>query len=111
MKTILRVLILATLPALIAAAPDPSLGDILNTFTYSNLGPFIAGAWVADIAVPDTPAKAHLRTFYVGARTGGLWKTTNNGTTFDLVTGADGITSIGAAAVAPSNAEIVWLGG
>ena len=55
---------------------------INNGFAYRNLGPFRVSAWVSDIAVPETPAKAHLYTFYVGVRNGGVWKTTNNGTTF-----------------------------
>ena len=29
-------------------------------FQYRNLGPFRAGSWISDIAVPETPAKAHL---------------------------------------------------
>ena len=48
------------------------LGDlerVLNSgFSYRNLGPFRAGSWVADIAVPESPARAHLHTFYVAAR-------------------------------------------
>jgi photosystem II stability/assembly factor-like uncharacterized protein len=110
-KSALRWVVLLSAVPLLCSAADPTLGDVLNSFTYRNLGPFRAGAWVVDIAVPEAPAKAHQRTLYVGARTGGLWKTTNGGTTFDLVTEKDGITSIGAVAVAPSNSEIVWLGG
>jgi photosystem II stability/assembly factor-like uncharacterized protein len=79
-------------------------------FAYRNLGPFRTGAWVSDIAVPETPAKAHLYTFYVGARNGGVWKTTNNGTTFTPVFEGKDVESIGALAIAPSNSEIVWVG-
>ncbi len=87
------------------------LEQVINTgFTYRNLGPFRAGAWVSDIAVPETPAKAHLYTFYVAARNGGVWKTTNNGTTFTPVFEGKEVASIGALAVAPSNSEIVWVG-
>lgn len=88
----------------------PAYNEVLNAFVYRNLGPFRAGAWVADIAVPETPAKAHQRTFYAAARTGGVWRTTNNGTTFEPVTDGVGITSVGAVAVAPSNAQVVWVG-
>src|SRR5207248_3138470 len=46
-----------------------NLERVLNGgFSYRNLGPFRAGSWVADIAVPESPAKAHLYTFYVAAR-------------------------------------------
>ena len=83
---------------------------INNGFAYRNLGPFRVSGWVSDIAVPETPAKAHLYTFYLAARNGGIWKTTNNGTTFTPVFEGKDVSSIGALAIAPSNAEIVWVG-
>lgn len=85
--------------------------QVINSgFVYRNLGPFRAGGWVSDIAVPEAPAKAHLYTFYIAARNGGVWKTTNNGTTFANVFEGKDVASIGSLAVAPSNAEIVWVG-
>src|SRR5215467_12840686 len=81
-----------------------------RSFSYRNLGPFRAGSWVSDIAVPDAPAKAHLYSFYVAARNGGVWKTTNNGTTFAPVFEGKNVGSIGAVAVALSSSEIVWAG-
>jgi photosystem II stability/assembly factor-like uncharacterized protein len=81
-----------------------------NNFTYRNLGPFRVSSWVSDIAVPDTPAKAHLYTFYVGSRNGGVWKTTNNGTTFTQVFEGKDVASIGALTIAPSNSNILWVG-
>jgi hypothetical protein len=83
---------------------------INNGFAYRNLGPFRVSAWVSDIAVPETPAKAHLYTFYVGVRNGGVWKTTNNGTTFTSIFEGKDVASVGALAIAPSNSEIVWVG-
>ena len=58
---------------------------LLHPFSFRNLGPYRAGSWVTDFAVPEAPAKAHLYTFYVGTRNGGVWKTTNNGTTFEPI--------------------------
>jgi photosystem II stability/assembly factor-like uncharacterized protein len=51
-----------------------------------------------------------LYTFYVGFWTGGLWKTTNNGTTFEPVFDGQRKLAIGDVTVAPSNANIVWVG-
>ncbi len=79
-------------------------------FQYRNLGPFRVGGWVSDIAVPETPAKAHLYTFYVAARHGGVFKTTNNGTTFEPVFDNQNVAAVGAIAVAPTNENIVWVG-
>ena len=73
-------------------------------------GRFRAGSWITDIAVPEVPAKAHLSTFYVGARNGGVWKTTNNGTTFEPLLDRQPVLTIGALAVAPSDSETVWVG-
>ena len=83
---------------------------LLKPFTYRNLGPFRMGARTSDIAVPDAPAKDHLYTFYVGFWTGGLWKTTNNGTTFEPVFDSQAKLAIGDVAIAPSNASVVWVG-
>jgi photosystem II stability/assembly factor-like uncharacterized protein len=77
---------------------------------WRNLGPYRTGAWLTAIAVPDTPAAAHLYTFYVGFRNGGVWKTVNNGTTFEPVFDAQPSLSIGAIAVAPSDQNVVWVG-
>jgi photosystem II stability/assembly factor-like uncharacterized protein len=62
------------------------------------------------IAVPDSPARDHLYTFYVAFWTGGVFKTTNNGTTFKPVFDGQNKVTIGAIALAPSNPDIVWVG-
>ena len=101
------VALLLTLP--IARAAD--LSDVLNAFPYRNLGPFRAGGWVSAIAVPERPDPAHRYTFYAAARTGGVWKTVNNGITFEPVTDSQGIASVGAVAVGmATHADVVWVG-
>lgn len=82
--------------------------DLVKNFTYRNIGPFRTGAWITSFAIPESPQQDHLYTFYVGTRNGGLWKTTNNGTTFQDIFPYHH--TIGAVAVAPSNANIVWAG-
>src|ERR1035437_619182 len=49
--------------------------ELLNGLKYRNIGPFRAGGWTTDIAVPETPQAAHLYTYYVGTRNGGVFKT------------------------------------
>jgi len=92
------------------AGPGLFNEGLLKGFTYRNLGPFRMGARISDIAVPDSPAKAHLTTFYVATWTGGLWKTTNNGTTYEPVFDGQTKQTIGDVTVAPSNPDIVWVG-
>jgi photosystem II stability/assembly factor-like uncharacterized protein len=84
--------------------------DLVKAFTFRNLGPFRVGARISDFAVPDFPAKAHLYTFYVATWTGGLWKTTDNGTTFEPIFDQQSKQTIGDVTLAPSNPEIVWVG-
>jgi hypothetical protein len=76
--------------------------ELLHAFTFRNVGPFRMGARTSAIAVPASPAKAHLYTFYVSFWSGGVWKTTNNGTTFEPVFDAQDNLNVGAVAVAPS---------
>jgi photosystem II stability/assembly factor-like uncharacterized protein len=89
---------------------DTALESVLNRLTFRNIGPFRPGAWITEIAVPDTPAREHLYTIYAASRTGGLWKTVNNGITWANVTDSIEAASVGAVAVAPSNSQIVWVG-
>ncbi len=111
-RTFLRP-VLAAVAALAMAAPvgaQQISSSLLDAFHFRNLGPFRAGANVTAFAVPTTPEHEHLRTYYVGVRNGGVWKTVNNGTTFEPVFDDEPTLSIGALAVAPSDANEVWVG-
>nr|MBA2258786.1 hypothetical protein [Acidobacteriota bacterium] len=48
--------------------------------------------------------------FYVGTAHGGVWKTTNSGTTFDAQFQDQGLMSIGDVTVSQSNPDLVWIG-
>jgi photosystem II stability/assembly factor-like uncharacterized protein len=82
--------------------------DMLSQFSYRNIGPFRTGGWITGFAVPEKPLYDHLYTFYVGTRNGGLWKTNNNGSSFENIFPYHH--TIGAIAVAPSDNNIVWTG-
>ena len=79
---------------------------LLRPFSWRSIGPYGQGGRVDDLAV--NPDDTH--TYFVGFATGGLWKTTNNGTTFESIFDSYGTHSIGALAVAPSNPDILWVG-
>jgi len=91
-------------------AQEFSPADSLKLFTFRNIGPFRAGSWVTCFAVPEFPEPAHLYTFYVGTRNGGVWKTTNNGITFEPIFDTQSHLSIGALAIAPSDPNLIWVG-
>ena len=89
-----------------AAAVNASDHPLLRAFSWRSIGPYGQGGRVDDLAVdPDDP-----HTYFVGFATGGLWKTTNNGTTFESVFDSYGTHSAGALAIAPSNPDVVWVG-
>jgi photosystem II stability/assembly factor-like uncharacterized protein len=114
MKTRLSAVVLClalAAPALVMRAQEPAaLDQVINAMTFRNIGPFRTAAWFVGVAVPETPLHDHLYTMYAASRSGGLWKTTNAGTTWTNVTDAIGAEAMGAVAVAPSNADIVWIG-
>jgi photosystem II stability/assembly factor-like uncharacterized protein len=81
---------------------------LLKQFTFRNLGPSGPGPG-DEFRRPRLSARAHLYTFY-GTRNGGVWKTTNNGTTFEPIFDGQEALSIGDVAVAPADEKIVWVG-
>ena len=104
-RFLLAVLLVAT-----AAAQSLFKAELLDGLTYRNIGPFRAGGWISDLAIPDTDDPAYRFTFYASARHGGVWKTTNNGNTFTQIFDSTGVFSVGAVAVAPTHPETVWVG-
>ncbi|MDX1334137.1 MAG: glycosyl hydrolase, partial [Robiginitalea sp.] len=60
------------------------------------------------IAIAGVPGDPMVN--YVGAASGGLWKTTDGGITWDPVFDGQEASSIGSVALAPSNPDIVWVG-
>ena len=98
-------------PAFVLRAQQPQpLESVINALTFRNLGPFRTAAWVTEVAVPDAPARDHLYTIYAATRSGGLWKTTNAGTTWTPISDSVDVAAVGAVAIAPSNANVVWMG-
>lgn len=111
--------------ALFAARPDPSspateaqreaawqkhesliASSPFHGLAWRSVGPVIQGGRVVDIAsVPGQPY-----TFYVAYASGGLWKTTNNGLTFEPLFDFEPTTVMGDIAVDPSHPDTVWVG-
>ncbi len=73
---------------------------------WRNIGPNRGGRSIAVAGSSARPLE-----YYFGATGGGLWKTTDGGTTWAPVTdGQIRSSSVGAVAVAPSNPDVVYLG-
>jgi len=99
------VLAQALLAGVLLAAPIPA--QDLGTLPWRHIGPSSFGGRIDDIeAIPGRPS-----TIFVGTAGGGVFRTTNNGTTWAPVFDRDGrSTSIGDIAIAPSDPGIVWVG-
>jgi photosystem II stability/assembly factor-like uncharacterized protein len=103
----------STTPPLTAAeTPSPSpaapqLTDVLfKNLKARSIGPAVMGGRVSDIALdPNNPF-----VFYVGLAHGGVFKTEDNGVSFDPIFDKQPVLSIGAAAVAPSDSNVIWVG-
>ncbi|MBA2705131.1 MAG: hypothetical protein H0U60_14930 [Blastocatellia bacterium] len=78
----------------------------LKNLQFRSIGPAIMGGRIDDIAVVESNPSV----YYVGAATGGVWKTVNNGTTFEPIFDTQPNTSIGDIAIAPSDPNIIWVG-
>jgi photosystem II stability/assembly factor-like uncharacterized protein len=89
-----------------AARVPAAVSDTLARLPFRNIGPAIMGGRIDDFAVVESnPA-----VFYVATASGGLWKTMNNGVTFEPVFDDQETSSIGDVTVAPSNPNVVYVG-
>jgi photosystem II stability/assembly factor-like uncharacterized protein len=87
-------------------APKPTDSPAeLKALKYRPIGP-AAGGRVSRVAgVPGDPL-----IYYAATASGGVWKSTDGGTTFSSVFDDQPVSSIGSIAVAPSNPNIVYVG-
>jgi photosystem II stability/assembly factor-like uncharacterized protein len=85
---------------------NPSSDPLLRSFVWRSIGPASMSGRIDDLAVVESNPS----TYYVGFATGGLWKTINNGTTFEPVFDVYPTASIGDVAVCQTDPNIVWVG-
>jgi photosystem II stability/assembly factor-like uncharacterized protein len=90
---------------------SPRPADPMSTATFSGLrmrliGPaFTSGRVIAFAVDPGDRTR-----YYVGAASGGVWKTTNSGTTWTPVFDNQGSYSIGTVVLDPKDPLTVWVG-
>ena len=85
-----------------AAAP----ANPLDALHFRPIGPASMSGRVADLAVYEADPSI----YYVGTAHGGVWKTTNNGTTFEAQFQNEGLLSIGDVTVSQKDPDLVWAG-
>ncbi|MFC1734119.1 WD40/YVTN/BNR-like repeat-containing protein, partial [candidate division KSB1 bacterium] len=82
--------------------------SMFNDLPWQFLGPTNISGRVTDVAV--TTPKGASYTIFVATASGGVWKTVNEGTTWEPVFEHGPSTSVGDVTIAPSNQDIVWVG-
>ena len=100
-----------TPPASVGTSSPPPTGPQLTDVLFKNLkaraiGPAVMGGRISDIVIdPRNPF-----VFYVGLAHGGVFKTSDNGVSFDPIFDKQPVLSIGAIAIAPSDSDVIWVG-
>jgi photosystem II stability/assembly factor-like uncharacterized protein len=99
----LALLLATTLAPAALAAVDPTL---LAGMKARSIGPAAMSGRVAAIAaVPGDQG-----TIYVGAATGGVWKSTDHGMTWTPIFDDQAVAAVGALAIQPGAPEVLWVG-
>ncbi len=82
------------------------LDSVLASLEFRAIGPAVAGGRIADIAIhPAQP-----RTWYLAVGSGGVWKSSNAGTTWQPLFDDQISYSIGEITLDPTNPDVVWVG-
>src|SRR2546423_5924084 len=88
----------------LAAQQSPAARDE-ETFRFRFVGPRVGNRIASATGVPGDPS-----TYYAGAASGGVWKSTDGGNAWEPVFDKQPAAAIGAIAVAPSDPSTVWVG-
>ena len=80
--------------------------DQLDQLTFRNIGPSVAGGRIHDIEVlPNDPA-----TVFIASASGGIWKSSNKGTTWKPVFDDQAVSTFGDMAISLSNPDVIYAG-
>jgi len=110
MKIARCALLVLLIPAVLAAATDNDehwlTSETLGGLELRGIGPALSSGRISDIAVDPTD---HSR-YFVTVASGGVWRTTNAGTTWEPVFDNEGSYSIGCVTIDPADPNVVWVG-
>jgi photosystem II stability/assembly factor-like uncharacterized protein len=85
---------------------NQSTDPLLSPFRFRSIGPASMGGRIDDIAVSESDPNI----IYLGYAVGGVFKSENNGTTFQPVFEEYATASIGDIAIHPTNPNVVYVG-
>jgi len=113
MKKLLKaaVAVSAVLSCTPAFADKNDKNEVFTSSTFKamelrSIGPAYMSGRIADIAIDQNNPS----TWYTAVGSGGVWKTTNAGTTWKPIFDDQPVYSIGDVTIAPSNSNIIWVG-
>lgn len=102
-----RILIIFTFQCVVSGLfAQPGQGEMLHAFRWRNIGPASQGGRIVDIEASE---KDFTRVFMATA-SGGVWKSTNAGTSWDPIFDRYATASIGDIALFQPNPDIIWVG-
>ena len=78
--------------------------DVYNEMKFRYIGP-VGNRATAVVGIPGNP-----NVYYVGAASGGIFKSTDGGIHWDPIFDDEPVSSIGSLAIAASDPNIVWAG-
>jgi photosystem II stability/assembly factor-like uncharacterized protein len=92
-------------PAARTAAQRPAIApESYDQLRWRTIGPE-GNRFSAAVGIPGDH-----QTYYVGAASGGIWKTTDGGVTWEPIFDAQEVQSIGSLAIARSDPNVIWAG-
>ncbi len=89
------------------ASPVRVDSETISGFGARNIGSATMSGRVAALAAVHEGSRL---TVYVGAASGGVWKSVNGGTTYKPVFDRQPVQSIGAITIDPTNPKVIWVG-
>jgi photosystem II stability/assembly factor-like uncharacterized protein len=81
-------------------------GDGFAGLEFRSIGPAVVSGRIIDLVVDPE----HRSTWYVAVASGGVWKTTNAGTTWESLFDGQASFSTGAITLDPNDSNVVWVG-
>lgn len=104
--------LIVTVGSAMSQTTQPAAVVRVDSETISGLGARNIGSasMSGRVAALDAVQEGARLTIYVGAASGGVWKSVNGGTTFKPVFDKQPVQSIGAVTIDPKNPKTVWVG-
>lgn len=115
MKTLLKAALAVSMAlastAVTAEKSDKDKDAVFSSKTFKSMemrsiGPAYMSGRIADIAIDQKNPS----TWYTAVGSGGVWKTTNSGTTWTPIFDKQAVYSTGDVTIDPSNSDIIWVG-